>query len=512
MNPSDYRREYALYRSAVERARFKHHAGLSPQPDLRQDLRPLEERYADLRTREAVADLRRAFEDAHTQFETERAALRALKGAAEVGYAEEVAREVAEELWRCAESAAVEWDGARVSASDVPQLLAAEADAARRRELTRRLLDASSVCDDLRAARLEALGGAALALGFDGRRALYESFTGVALESLSAAADAFLRRTEDAYMSRLSEWAALALPAGAGPEYADRFLFERGIGSEAHFPARAFRALYSESLAGLGVRVESQQNLHVDDAMRRGKAAESACFAVGPPTDVRLVVGAREGGMDFQRRSFREGARAQVFAWASPETSARYPEFVYPPDTATEAGHGLLLSGLFREAAWLAARRGIRGVEAHGYARRAALVDLHDARRECAALAHALALDRANDVRSERLAEEYASLTSGATGFRHQAATRLLDADEWFEAATSLRARLFAASFREHLRARYGRRWFDSRVAGAELVDVWNTASRYPVEELARLAWGGELSFDLLADASIAALDDSDGA
>jgi hypothetical protein len=514
MNPSDYRREYAAYRSAVERARFEHHAGLSPRPDLRQDLRPLEERYADLRTRETVADLRRAFADAHTQFETERAGLRALNGAAEVGYAEEVAREVTEELWRCAESAAVEWDGARVAASEVPQLLAAEADDARRRELTRRLLDASSACGDLRAARLEALGGAALALGFDGRRALYESFTGVALESLSAAADAFLRRTEDAYMSRLSEWAARALPGGAEPEYADRFFFERGVDSEAHFPTRDFRALYSESLAGLGVRVESQQNLHIDDATRRGKGAESACFAVGPPADVRLVVGARQqqGGMDFQRRSLREGARAQVFAWASRETSARYPEFVYPPDTATEAGHGLLLSGLFREAAWLAARRGIRGAEAHGYARRTALIDLHDARRECAALVHALALDRASDVRSERLAEEYASLTSGATGFRHQAATRLLDADEWFEAATSLRARLFAASFREHLRARHGRRWFDSRAAGAELIDVWNTASRYPVEELARLAWGGELSFDLLADASIAALDGSDGA
>ncbi|MDT5296730.1 MAG: hypothetical protein QOJ76_3610 [Acidobacteriota bacterium] len=512
MNPSDYRRDYAAYRSAVERARFEHHAGLSARPDLRQDLRPVEERYADLWTREAVADLRRAFEQSHTQFETERAGLRALTGASEVGHVEGGAREATEELGRCAESVAVEWDGERVAASEVPHLLAAEGDAARRRELTRRLLDALSACDDLRAARLEALGGAARSLGFDGRRALYESFTGVGLENLSAAADAFLRGTEDAYMSHLSEWVARSLPGGAGPEYADRFFFERGAGSEAHFAARDFRALYSESLAGLGVRVASQQNLHIDDATRPGKRAESACFAVGPPADVRLVVGARQGGMDFQRRSFEEGARAQMFAWASRETSARYPEFVYTPDTATEAGHGLLLSGLFREAAWLAARRGTGGAEAQSHARRAALVDLHGARRECAALACALALDRASDVRSERLAEEYASLTGGATGFRHHAATRLLDADEWFESAANLRARLFAASLREHLRARHGRRWFDSRAAGAELVDVWNTASRYPVEELARLAWGGELSFDLLADALIAALDGRDGA
>ena len=59
---------------------------------------------------------------------------------------------------------------------------------------------------------------------------------------------------------------------------------------------------------------------------------------------------------------------------------------------------------------------------------------------------------------------------------------------------------------REHLRSRHGRRWFASRAAGEELIDIWNTASRYRVEELARSVWGGELSFDLLADASVAAL------
>jgi hypothetical protein len=509
MNPSDYRRDYIAYRSAIARARFEHHAGLSAQPDLR----PIEERYADLWTREAVEDLRRAFEETHAQFETERAGLRALAGAAVVGHAEAGAREVTDELRRCAESSEVEWDGARLSASEAPHLLAAERDAARRRELTRRWLDAVRACDDLRASRLEALDDAARTLGFDGRRAVYESFTGVELESLAASAEAFLRRTEAVYLSRLAEWSARALPVAEAraPQYADQFFFEHGADTEASFPARDFRALYAGALAGLGVRVESQQNLHIDEAVRPGKHADSACFAVGPPSDVRLVVGAARGGLAFQRWSFREGGRAQMFAWASRETARRHPEFIYAPDAATEAGHGLLLSGLFREPAWLAGRRGMRAAEAEDAARRSALIDVHGARRECATILYALALDHAGDARSERLSEEYVSRMGGATGFRQHAATRLLDADEWFESATSLRARLFAASLREHLRARHGRRWFDSRGAGEELIDVWNTASRYSAEELARLAWGGELSFDLLADASVAALDGGDG-
>jgi hypothetical protein len=39
----------------------------------------------------------------------------------------------------------------------------------------------------------------------------------------------------------------------------------------------------------------------------------------------------------------------------------------------------------------------------------------------------------------------------------------------------------------------------DDKVAD-ELIDMWNTGSRYTVEELASLAGLGSLSFDLLAD------------
>lgn len=506
MNPSDYRRDYAAYSAAVQRSRFEHHAGLSP----RLELRPAEERYADLWAREAVEDLRRALAEAPEQFETERAGLRALAGAAGLKYAEGQAREVSDELRRCAESGGFEWDGARVSAPDVPGLLAAERDAARRRELTRRRLDAVRACDDLRAARLEALGDAARALGFERRRALYEGFAGVSLESLAAGAESFIRRTEAAYMSALAEWSARSLGAGAGrgPEYADLLFFERAADTEAHLPARDFRGFYSETLAGLGVRVESQRGLSVDDGQRVGKAPESACFAVEPPEDVRLSVGAGAGGLGFFRRSLAEGGRAQMFAWASRETSRRHPEFVHAPDRATEAGHGLLLAGLLREPAWFGARRRVRAGGASATARRAALLDLYDARRECAWVACSLTLEQG--AGSEQSGEEYAARFTEATGFRHEAATHLLDVGGWFEPATNLRARLFAAGFREHLRGRHGRRWFESRRAGEELIDVWNTASRYRAEELAKLLWGGEAGFELLADASIAALAGSD--
>jgi hypothetical protein len=509
MDPSDYRREYADYSAAAKRALFEHHAGLSP----RLELRPVEERYADLWTREAVEDLRRRLEETPSQYETERAGLRALAGAAALKYAGRRAREVSEELRRCAESGGFEWGGSRVAASDAPGLLAAERDATRRSELTRRSLDSVRACDDLRAARLEALNEGARELGFEGRRALYEELAGVSLEALAAGAESFLRRTEAAYMAALAQWSSreIGLGAGRAPEYADLLFFVRAADTESRLPARDFRGLYVETLAGLGVPAESGRGLRVDDAQRAGKSSDSACFAVAPPEDVRLVVGVGAGGLEFFRRSLAEGGRAQMLAWASRETSRRHPEFVHAPDRATEVGHGLLLAGLLREPAWFEARRGMRAAEASAFARRAALLDLYGARRACASVASALALERAEGGRSEQLAEEYAATFTEATGFRHEAATHLLDADDWFESATDLRARLFAAAFREHLRGRHGRRWFESRRAGEELIDVWNTASRYGAEELSKLLWGGEPGFELLADASTAALEGRDG-
>src|SRR5919107_1271686 len=106
MNPSDYRRDYAAYRSAVERALYEYRVGLSPSVELRD----AEERHAGLWTRDAFEGLRRAHEETSETFETERAGLRALAGAASLKYAESRAAEATGELRNCAAAPNVTWD------------------------------------------------------------------------------------------------------------------------------------------------------------------------------------------------------------------------------------------------------------------------------------------------------------------------------------------------------------------------------------------------------------------
>ena len=496
MDLGSYRREYAAFRSALERERYEYHAGLKPAPQLA----PVLEHYSDLWTREAVYDLRRIHGETDVDFETERASIAALLSAARRCHVEARAAEVAAELARCEEAARLSWGGKRVGLREARALLWREADGARRRELAARLLDASRGCDDLRAARLEALAGAARDLGFAGLRALYEEAAGARLDHLAAQAEKFLERTSALYSRRLAAWGPAHAPRPGALTHADSPFFQRAAHLERFFPNGGARAAYAEALAGLGVRLDRQTNLRIDEALRQGMRARAACFGVGPPDDVRLLAGSEREGAPAYVKFFFEGGRAQNFVWTSRETASRHPELVHAPDESAREGAGFLLAGLLRDAAWASEHLPLRPSEAREVASSLALLELADARLSCARLRYALALDSAPDPRAEGLADVYVSSHAEATGFRHDASDRLAEADEWFGAATRLRGLLLAASLREHLRSAHGRRWHAARAAGDELIDLWNTSARYRAEELARLAWDGRLDFDLLAE------------
>lgn len=484
MKASDYRRDYSAYCSARERAAYEFYAGRAA----RLDLAPLRDRYADLWTREAVEGLAREYDATPATFETERAALSSLAGAARLGYAERRAAEVSDELSRCESAARVEWEGARVAADEVTALLAAEGDAARRRELAARWLDSLASCDDMRAARLEVLRDAARDLGFDDFGALRSDATRSDAALLAAEAELFLQRTAATYSSHLARWAALNLPpqSARDPDQSDAPSLARLARLDEYFPARDAAAAFESVTGGLGIRAGRRGVAAADESARVGHG-RARCFAVSPPDDVRLVFAPRAGA-DFYQRFFHGAARARQLAWASPELSARYPEFVRSPDASVPAGFAHLFRLLFTDPAWVGHHSGVAASVAREIASACALVELHDARRACALAFDQAGLHRATDVRSEAAAETYAERLTEATGFRHAGSRRLSDAlGDGACAGLDVRARLFAASAGEYFRTRHGTRWWAARAAGDELIDVWTTASRYRAEELAAL-------------------------
>jgi hypothetical protein len=509
MKTDDYRREYAAYSAALERARYDYHTGV--EAELR--LAPLRDRYADLWTRTAIDDLARAVEDTSSQFETERTALAALLRAAQLGHAEASAAEVTGELARCCASVSFEWNGRTFAARDGRGMLAAGRDAVRGRELAARWFDSLLACDDLRAARLHALREAARSLGFDSYFDLSSGFgaeTGG--ESLRAGAADFLEQTARAYKANLSAWAARHLPVdfARAPAYSDAFHLEQLPHLEGYFHEGYLRSTYEATMRDLGIRPGQQPNLRVEATSDELRRTPARCFALNPPEDVRLVYDETRG-VESYRTFFEAAGRAQHFAWLSRALAARYPEFVHAPDETTRAGFAFLFGDLLADRTWLAANRRVRPSEANEIARSAALAELHRTRRACVRLQHERALAEAPDARSEQLAASYATALEEATGFSAHPALHLHDLipaaphaahpeGATLPPASYLRARLFATSLGEYLRTRHGHRWWASSKAADELIDMWNTGSRYTVEELASLGGLGALSFDLLAD------------
>lgn len=504
MEISDYRREFSAFGSAIELAHYRHRAGLEPK--LQTEL--VYERYGDLFTRNSLEDLERALKTTPAHLETERAALNSLLGTARIGFLEARVKELTDEYGLCQTSARVDWDGEQVALNSVPKRIANEPSAQRRRELMARWVDSVAACNDIRAARFESLHESARELGFDSYRALYSEITGTDYEQLGAQTDAFLLRTEGAYRAALRKAAGRDLQGLAFDELesSDFSFLHRMSRLDRFFPAEDVLPTYRAAMSGLGIRVEQQRNIYIDAEVRPTKNPRAACFRINPPDDVRLLVAPVGGVYDFTVL-FHEAGHAQHFGWSSRELVKRYPEFLYSPDYATTEGYAFLLNYLFLDTLWLreylpnVSEERVRDIKAS-----LSLMSLHNVRRYCAKLRYEIALHDSSTVRSTQLADAYARLQTEATHFRRAPSLYLWDVDDGFYAAAYLRAWAFEVGLREHLRTRHGRRWWATRRAGDELIDLWNTSSRYTVEELAKLIGFGEPSFELLADSLISAV------
>ena len=500
MNISDYRGEFTLFHSALQEEQYRQHGHHPTSNDTRANLRHIFERYADLHTLAHVRDLVEKLKDA-SAFEIEREGLQKLCADARIHYAKREAHDTESELTRCLEAARIEWKGASIPASGVRARIVLETDAADRRELAARLFDSLRPCDDLKLACNEILNETARRLDFASYLALRRDAENLKPESLVAASQELLEQTASVYYRELARALAEYLPGVVIGEatYADALHFRRSAQFDDYFRANRAAPLYQRAMSNLGINPAGQRNnIKLEEQTTELPDAPSAAFAVNVPDDIRLSI-SRAAGVNHFAEAISEGARAQYFGWTSSDLSARHPEFIYAPDRATSEGHAALFRYFFLDAIWLAEHLGnLHPSQASEVARFFALVELHDL-RSCAAQLQIEWTEMQNGSATE--ADERSQIMSEASGFHIPRGAYLWIDEEPHTGTVRLRARLFAAQMREHLRTRHGSRWWASSSARDELIDIWNTASRYSVEELAQLTGAGELTnFDPLIE------------
>jgi hypothetical protein len=496
MDISDYRDQFASFNSALQLARYARHVG--ERAELERD--EIYDRYSDLFSQSTIADLKSRFDETPAGYETERSGLLKLLEAAQIADIEWQASEVTGELASCESASRVEWNGEEIRVQEVPSRLARESNKRQRAEFAARWGGAISMCDDLRLMRL---------------RSLAESRAGIVepakLDQGQLAAQALLEQTESAYTSGFSRLVSRAFP-GELPgdlDFADLTYLEAMPWLGKSLSPRDPLRTYADTMEGLGIRVDQRPNIQIDLRSRaNGNAA--ACFPVKPPDDVRIAASPQDGPAGLLG-FMQQAGKAQHHAWCSKDLAKRHPEFIYSPDDATNEGYGYLFSYLALEPRWLLEfLPDIDAVQAARIANDVALCLAVRVRRLCADALYSVVLHEAGKSR-EQLQATYTELQERATRFRALPELFLVNHDLRVDPQSHLRALAFSFGLREYLRVRYGHRWWASRKAGDELIDLWNTASQYSVEELARLNGFGELNFDLLSESMITALKGAPG-
>ena len=485
----EYRREYADFNTAQMREFYLFLSG--QKDDL--EIAPIYDRYGDLFTDDSIAALKQRLDETPDHFETEREAIKRLLNFAIDLFLGNSIKVLTETISEYESRAEVECAGRRMTFQDAAVALTKEPDRELRRAIYKGRLSVIEESNDFRAERLTGLHESARSLGYSSYTSLYEEMFKRDYKAFAAECESFLARTESIYLACLDK--ALRRDLGLKVEEAERFdvaHFLHLTGYDERFPARDLLRIYSETMSGLGIRVDTQKNITIDAEPRPRKISRAFCMPIQVPEEVKLVIKPSGGQSDYQA-FLHEAGHAQHYG----STSARLrPEFKYTGDYALTETYAFLFNHLISDSAWL--EQFLHFGESRSFIRSVTLARLVTVRRYAAKLIYERELHISEDyIRSAAL---YSELQTAATGFKTGQTEFLFDLDDAFYSANYLRAWAFEVALREYLKERFGNSWWMSRRAGNFLKEIWETGDRYKSDELARQIGVGAIEFDLLID------------
>jgi hypothetical protein len=486
-----YRDEAERFCEEIDREYYLHLAGHKRELEIA----PIYERHGSLFVREAVDGLRGAVSDARALDSGEQGRpTRYLLEFAVQGHLGLATHAQSARLAELEASLEVELDSVRISYRGAPITQANEPDAERREAISEARDEV--LVERLNPLHLEVLERShtlARELGWGSYREMCAELAGIDLEGLAERTRSFRRATDAGYPQLLDpELRRQDLPGLGELRRSDLPRFFRAAELDRSFPGAGLVAAFTDTLAGLGVSLREQANVHLDTDSRPTKSPRAFCSTPRVPDEVYLVV-APIGGRDDYAALFHEGGHAEHYA----HTDRALPfEFRHLGDNSVTESFAFLLEGLTSDPAWLETRLGVEDPEpVTAHTRAAKLVFL---RRYAAKLDYELGLHAAGSDLGAMPAR-YADLLSDSTGVAWPRAGWLSDVDPGFYVARYLRAWALETAWRRSLRERFGERWFESREAGRWLRELWSRGQRLRADELLAETLAEQLDFTALA-------------
>ncbi len=471
----------------IDREYYQHFAGHKTEFEIE----AIYDRHESLFRREVVEELRE-LRDAAPEGD-QRRRMRYLLELAAGGLIGRETKEQEAELAKREAQLEIEVDGRREAYRQAPIVQANEPDPDRRQAIESarlELLDAE--LNPLHRIAIERTHEVARELGWGSYREMGADLKCVDLAALERQTAAFSEATAGTYRETLEPQLQRQLGFGFDrARRADLPYFFRATEWDALFPAEKLMGAFERTLAGLGIDLGAQPNVHLDTEQRPQKSPRAFCAPVSVPGEVYLVI-PRTGGRDDFSALFHEGGHTEHYANVAPDLPF---EFRYLGDNSVTECFAFLIEHLVEDPTWL---REVLGAEDAGayveYARASKLVFL---RRYTAKLAYELQL-HAGERPLEEMPELYARLLGDAVEISWPRQTYLSDVDEGFYAANYLRAWALESNLRAHLRERFGERWFAERAAGDFLRGIWREGQRMDGDDLAAAVTGEPLDFGVM--------------
>jgi hypothetical protein len=483
-----YTQEAERFCEELDREHYLHYAGRKRS----YEIEPIYERHADLFGREAVERVREASIGAQGE---DARRLRYLLQFAVEGHLGQATRKEAEALAEREAGLELELDHARVPYRSVPVVQANEPDPERRAALERarnELLDEQ--LNPLYRAAFDRVRELIAGLGWGSHAEAFAELRGVDLRSLAEQMERFLSETDDVYEAIAApELERAGVPALGELRRSDMPRFFRAPELDRSFGEDRLVSSFGETLAGLGIALDRQPNVHLDTERRVTKSPRAFCATPRVPDEVYLVV-APVGGRDDYAALFHEGGHTEHYA----HTDSALPfEFRHLGDNGVTESFAFLLEHLTSDPQWLAVR--LRASDPEPIAAHARAAKLVMLRRYAAKVAYELELHD-SDPDLDAMPDRYARLLGDATRVAEwPAVSWLADVDPGFYVACYLRAWALETAWRRALRERFGQRWFESAEAGGWLRGLWRHGQRLRAEELLQEALGEQLGFEALA-------------
>jgi len=332
----------------------------------------------------------------------------------------------------------------------------------------------------------------ALELG-DGYVDTFERLSGIPLDDLRAACEAFLRDTQGmwdevqpAFVKRV-----LGLAPGEATR-ADALALFRGREFDAYFPAAALEPTVRRQVTEMGIDPLAHGRVRLDTAEREGKRSRAFCSPVRIPQEVYLVL-RPHGGQGDWTTFLHELGHALHFAYMRPDLPM---EHRWLGDNSVTEGYAMLFDHLMQDAGWLARYTELGKSRVPAFLRAAAFSELHFLRRYSAKLLYELEL-YGGGLSWDALRERYVERLTGATGFRYSPADAFVDVDARFYAARYLRAWQLQSLLTETLTERYDEDWWRNPRAGPWIVQaLFGEGQRELAQEQAERVAGKGLGFE----------------